>query len=243
MLKQLCVGRGSLAETDAEEDALQKIKQNLAAPHSDVWLSATGQLRRRLRKTRVTCMVKPFQELRRRFTADEVKRLHLEYGAAWAWSHLSDSVEKENWALHGYLAPPIASDGQGQVRGLGKGGAVDGAAPLGDALKRKFDDWKEKKLPEEIFLVAVNVCHSEFYWGDQMSAIFGPTYPIGKQDGFSGSLSGIDGVIVFDNMVLGAERSARVKLYQNGSRHIPECLRFLLRERRSDDLLGFELNG
>ena len=233
------VRRGTLGETDAEEDAVQKVKQNLAAPHSDVWLSATGQLRRRLRKT---CVVKPFQELLR-FTADEVKRLYLEYGAAWAWSHLSDSVEKENWVLHGYLAPPIALDGQGQVRGLGKGGAVDGAAPLADALKRKWDDWKEKKLPKETFLVAVNVCHTEFYWGDQMSAIFGLTYPIGKQDGFSESLSGIDGVIVFDNMVLGAERSARVKMYQNGSRHIPECLRFLLRERRSGDLLGFELNG
>ena len=46
------------------------------------------------------------------------------------------------------------------------------------------------------------------------------------------------GVIVFYMATLGNERSAPVRLYKNGKKNIPECLRFLLEEQRLGDLLG-----
>ena len=218
-----------------ESDAIQKIMRGLNVPHSDVWLSAKGELHRTLGKERV---VRPFRELLKKYTADEVKRFYSGHGLAWAQNHLSDSIEEGDWVLDGYLAPPMASDGRGQVRGPSRGGAVDGSKPVKAALKNKVDEWKKKKLETEIFLIALNACHPEFFWGDEKRAIFGCADPIAMERAFSTSLSPINGIIVFDNMVLGAEGGARVKMYRNDDRRIPECLRFLLQQRHSGELLG-----
>lgn len=231
-------GPSTMGSNVDEEDAIQKIRGGLDVPHSDLWLSATGELRRTLGKE---CVVRRFRELLRTYTADQVKRFYSKHGQAWAQINLSDSIKEGDWVLDGYLAPPIASDGRGQVRGPSRGGAVDGSKPLRVALKNKVDDWKKKELEGEVFLIALNACHPDFFWGDEIKAIFGCADPVAKQGVFSTSLSPINGIIAFDNMVLGAERGARGKMYRNDSRRIPECLRFLLQQRHSGELLGIGL--
>ena len=183
-----------------------------------------------------------FKELLKTYTADDVRRLYSEWGWAIAQNRLSTAIKEGDWVLEGYLAPPIASDGWGQIRGPDRVGVVDGSPPLAKALEKKADDWGKKKLEKEIFLIAVNVCHSEFWWGDEKEAIFGRSTPISEQEAFSEPLSRVSGVIVFGNAVLGAERGSRVKLYENMGKRIPECLRFLLQERSLGELLAAKLS-
>lgn len=231
------IGQGILCSNSNEEDAVRNIKASLVNPHSDLWLSAEGELNRTLSKHRV---LESFQGLLNRYTADEVRKLCPDPGWAHAQRPLSDSIKVGNWRLEGYLAPPIASDGRGQIRGPIRGGPVEGAEPLKTALAKKVADWKEKKLSEEMFVIAVNACHSEFSWGDESDAIFGNQELVSDRSVFADNLAEVNGVIVFYNAVLGAERGARVKLYRNGNMSIPECLQCLVSERALGGLLGFK---
>ena len=229
--------RGALRSNANEEDAVRKIRENLHTPHSDIWLSAEGELSKTLSRSRV---IEPFWELLKKYTADEVRQRLLVYGLAHAEQHLSISIEEGNWRLEGFLAPPIASNGQGQVFGPSRSGTADGAEPLQRALAKKVDDWKEKRLVNEAFVIAVSACHSEFFWGDERSAIFGNRDLASDENTSFTSWSKVNGVIVFDHAVLGAERGSRVKLYRNGSMPIPDCLEFLVCEKALGELLGLD---
>ena len=99
-------------------------------------------------------------------------------------------------------------------------------------------NWKEGKIKDHIFLIAINVCHLDSLSDDPEQAIFDPGRPSSEEGKFREDLSCVDGVIVFYNATLGNERSAPVRLYKNGDRAIPECLEFLLQEPRLGDLLG-----
>lgn len=234
------IGQGILCANPNEEDAVCKIKASLVNPHSDLWLAAEGELKKTLSTQRV---LEPFQELLNSYTADEVRKLwKLCPDPSWAHAQrqLSVSIEDGNWRLDGYLAKPIAPDGKGHVRGPIRGGTVEGAKPLEKAFAKKVDDWKEKELREEMFVIAVNACHSEFSWGDETDAIFGNRELVSDRSVFADKLAKVNGVIVFDNAVLGAERGARVKLYRNGNMSIPECLQCLVSETALGNLLGFE---
>ena len=231
------IGQGILSSNANEEDAVRKIKASLVDPHSDLWLSAEGELTITLSKHRV---LKPFRGLLDRYTADEVRKLCPNPGWAHEQRLSSEPIVEGNWRLKGYLAPPIASDGKGRVRGPIRGGLAEGAGPLKTAIEKKVDDWKEKELREEMFVIAVNACHSEFSWGDESDAIFGNRELVSDRRVFADMLAEVNGVIVFDNAVLGAERGARVKLYRNGNMSIPKCLQCFVSERALGDLLGFE---
>ena len=71
------------------------------------------------------------------------------------------------------LSPPAAEHGRCHVRGPARGGAVDGAMPLQKALGKKAEDWKNKGLEQESFIVAINACHSDYSWGAESRAIYG----------------------------------------------------------------------
>ena len=228
------IEQGILRSNSNEQDAVQKIKDNLISPHSDIWLDADGELRSTLGTKRI---VKPFKDLLDKHPAEEVRRIYAMYGIAGAQRHLSTNITEGDWVLKGWLEPPIASHGRGQIHGPGRGGVVDGVTPLGKALSRKAEDWKKKQLENEIFLIAVNTCHSEFFWGDEKKAIFGHD-DIEKHEAFPKLSSSVNSIIVVGNAVLGAERNAPVRMYQNGNKCIPECLQFLLQERRLGVLLG-----
>ena len=230
------IGQGNMLSNANEEDVVRKIKTRLLNPHSDVWLSAEGELNTTLPKQRV---VGPFQDLLNKYTADEVRRLCPDRGWEHVQRQLAVSIEEGSWRLKGYLAPPIASDRKGRVHGPCRGGTIDVAEPLARALAKKADHWKAKGLEEAVFLIALNVCHPEFWWGDETGVIFGNRNCASDNSSFSNSLSVVNGVVVFDHAVLGAERGSRVKLYQNSNMPIPECLRFLVSEKVFGDLLGF----
>ena len=231
-------GQGNLRSSTNEEDAVRKIRENIRELHSDIWLSAEGELNTALSKERVCA---PFQGLLNQYTPDDVRTLCTEPRLTQPQQRgeLSASIAEGNWRLYGHLAPPIASNSQGQVHGPARGGAVDsGKEPLKKALRNKAHDWKEKKLEEEIFVIMLNACHSEFFWEDEREAIFGNRDLPSDQAAFVDTLREVNGVVVFDHAVLGSERGTRVKLYRNGSMPIPECLEFLVCERHLGDLLG-----
>ena len=92
------IGQGILRSNSNEQDAVQKIKDNLNLPHSDIWLNADGELRTTLGKKRV---VKPFKDLVDKFSAEEVRNIYATYGMIGAQRYLSADITEGNWVLKG----------------------------------------------------------------------------------------------------------------------------------------------
>ena len=229
------IGQGLLHSNENEHDAVKKLRKYLRKPlHSNLWLSAKGELKRSLGKE----VVKPFQNLLDKHSPEEVRNIHRQYGRQLGSWLLSTEYREGDWVLEGRLKPAFASSGAGQVWGPARGGCVDGIEPIVTALKKKVKSWKEGKMKDHVFLIAINVCHPDFFSDDPEQAIFGPRRSGDEKGNFESYLSCVDGVIVFYKATLGNECSAPVRLYQNGKRNIPECLQFLLQEQRLGDLLG-----
>lgn len=226
-------GQGYFSASPNEDDAVEKIRRNIRSPHSDIFLYAQGSLRTTLGTNRV---VRPFKTLLDQYTADEVVELNARLGTANA---PSISIAEGNWSLTGSLRPQMAPHRGGLIIGPSRSGMADGWTYILNSLSRKADKWKNVDLRGWPFLIAVNVCHSEFDWyePDIRRALFSDREPV---TGFHDELSFLSGVIVFENVVLGNEIGARVKLYQNGESKVPECLTFLLEEQRLGSLLGIE---
>ena len=240
------LGQGVLSSNENEEDAVHKLRQGLKDLHSDLWLRAEGHLRRTLGKKR---LVQPFQNLLRAHTPDEVRDLHSRLGRFEAETYLSETIREGQWELAGRLDPPRATNGQGHVWGPARGGAVSAEAPLKRALAKKAQDWRRAPLKEQCFLVAVNICNPDFAWNlDEIRAIHAPDAPIHagsdtRKSLFAQYLSRVAGVLIVDKATLGQEGAARVRLYQNPQRRLPNCLQSLLAEQRLGDLLGFVANA
>ena len=236
------LGQGVLSSNENEEDAVRKLREGLTDLHSDLWLRADGDLRRTLGKKR---LVQPFQNLLRAHTPDEVRELHSRLGRFEAEAYLSETIREGQWELTGRLDPPRATSGQSQVWGPARGGAVSAEAPLKRALAKKAQDWRRAHLKTQCFLVAVNICNPDFAWNlDEIRAIHAPDAPIhagsdARKSLFAPYLSRVAGVLIVDKATLGRERAARVRLYQNPQRRLPDCLRFLLAEQRLGNLIGF----
>ena len=220
---------GVLWGTAAEQDAVDKIRAAFTGAHSHVHLATEGQLRKTLGKQR---LLKPIYHLLESFSAQEVQSLHI-YGR-----RPQVTISDGKWQMRVSLSPHVAKHGRCHVWGPTRAGAVDGATPLQKALEKKADHWKDKALEQESFIVAINACHSDYSWGAERRAIFGRQDVEGSAPEFRKSLDRVAGVIVFGNATLGAERSAPVKLYENRSRRVPECLQFLRQERPLGELLG-----
>ena len=229
------VGKGILHSNSNEQDAVQKIRAKMNSPHSDIWLDAEGELRTTLGTEHV---VKPFRDLLDRYTADEVRKIYSMCGQARAVRMLSTEIREGNWVLKGRLEPIGTSHASGKIHGPTRGGAVDVSVQLTKALSDKVKDWKKKQLDNEIFLIAVNICHSDFFWGDEKEAIFGYRKSFEKHQEFTKTLSRANGIITVGNAVLGGERNSPVRVYQNGNKCIPDCLKFLIQEKKLEDLLG-----
>lgn len=235
------LGQGVLSSNANEEDAVQKIRAGLTDLHSDLWLQAEGELHRTLSKRR---LLLPFQNLLKTHTPDDVRVLHSRLGTYEAGCHLSVTIQEGDWKLTGRLDPPRASNGQGQVWGPVRSGAVSAEAPLALALAKKAKDWRRMNLKDECFLIAVNVCNPDFGWNlDELRAIHASDPPqslSAPSPRFAPYLSRVAGVLVLDNATLGMERQARVRLHANPHRHIPECLQPLLQEQILGDALNFD---
>ena len=230
------IGQGIFHSNSNEEDVVQKIKDNLISPHSDIWLDADGELNATLGKKRV---VQPFNDLLDKNPAEEVRRIHARYGLLGAYPQLSTEITEGDWVLKGFLVPPRTSHCKGKILGVSRGGPVDGVTPLKMALLKKEKDWKEKQLKKEIFLIAVNYCHSEFFQGDEKQAMYGHN-DIKEHEEFSELSSYVNGIMVFSHER--PRKNSPVRIYQNGNKCIPECLQFLLQERKLGGLLGIGLS-
>ena len=251
-------GQGNLRENANERDAVEKIKQGIPNPHSDIWLEAGGTLHRPLKKERV---VTPFRELLERHPAEEISR-NWPTWKAWVdvWGSqpwlvpYAEIKKKESeeerkkgqkweWVLRGYLGPPMASSGVGQIRDPGRGG---GSVLLRESLSKKAEKWRKAvergfDFEGRPFLIAVNGYHREFFWDDIRRALFANPNNELQSGAFCWSLRNVDGVIVFDQAAPRNEQTARVQLFRNGNARVPECLHFLLEESKLGRLLGIEV--
>ncbi len=227
------IGQGALHSNENEQDAVEKLRKHLKRLHSDLILSAKGELKRSLSKE----VVKPFQDLLDRYTPEEVHDVYKVHGLR-GELQLSTEFREGDWVLKGRLRPAFATSSTGKVLGPARTEYIDGVEPITTALKKKAKNWKEGRIKDHIFLIAINVCHLDSLSDDPEQAIFDPGRPSSEEGKFREDLSCVDGVIVFYNATLGNERNAPVRLYKNGDRNIPECLEFLLQEQRLGDLLG-----
>ena len=225
------ISRGTLYSNTNEKDAIRRIKESVAKPHSDVFLHAEGNL---IKTLSMKGFISKIENLLKKYPASRVKELESDSGNF----HPEISISEGDWRLTAYLAPPIDSSGKGQVFDLSRGGAFDGSMPLRRALSKKYEDWKKKKLNHDVFLVALNICHADYIQGDEKEAIYGRDDAVVGRDAFVKRLSNISGVIAFNRATLGNECSARVKLYRNSNRSVPKCLEFLKRETSLGKLLG-----
>lgn len=229
------LGQGVLHSNENEHDAIEKLRRHLKKPlHSNLWLETEGELKKSLGKE----FVKQFQDLLDMHTPEEVWNIHRQYGPQLGAWLLSTEFSEGDWGAKGWLSPAVSSSGAGQVWGTARGGCVNGIEPIITALKKKVKNWKEGKIKDRIFLIAINVCHSDAFSDDPEQAIFGRARSPESDENFLEYLSCVNGVLVFYQATLGNERSASVWLYQNGKKNIPECLQFLLQEQRLGDLLG-----
>ena len=236
--------KGELSSSANEQDAVDKIREGLTELHSDLWLRAEGELRTTLGKRR---LLRPFQNLLKTHTPDEVRTLHSRLGTHDAEHHLSETIEEGDWKLTGRLDPPRAANGQGQVWGPVRVGTVSAQDPFALALKKKAQDWQRLNLKDERFLIAINVCNSDFGWAlDELRAIYEPD-PLHGTHGtqaetrtFKPYLSRVAGILVFGGATLGMERIAPVQIHQSSQMRLPNCLQFLLAKQKLGHLLGFD---
>ena len=228
---QFGFGKGALAVHSNEYDVVMKIRKRFPNPHSHILLNAQGELNETLGADFVT---KPFRKLLDRYTADEVKKIDSNPRFR---DILREQICVGGWELTGSLMPKHSPSQKGHVTGPARAAIVDGSTPLRRALSKKARKWQDEDFNRVPFFVAANACHSEFSWdeGDIRRALFDDP---DSGDQFDESLSSLSGVVVFENVVLGNELSARVKLYRNGIATVPKCLRSLLEERKLRDLLG-----
>ena len=155
----------------------------------------------------------------------------------------AEKYDAGDWVLKGHLEPLRHPSGIGCVIGPSRGGACDAWTSLRTKLKEKAD--QARQFEGRPCLVAVNACHSEFFWDtddtmDIRRALFAKRGDEGQTGEFCPDLHRISGVVVFYHAVLGNEFGAKVRLFRNGDKEIPECLVFLSNEQRLGKLLGLE---
>lgn len=227
------LGKSDLDESRNEQDVVEKVREAFPNPLVNIHLDRKkGTLRKTLGAHQV---VQPIRELLEAHTVAEIEEAYRLYGFAGC---PSTQINEGDWRLEVQLTPLISS--KGYVRGLERGGGIDGERHLVKSLRCKAKRWKDAEFRGMPFLVAVNAASSEFSWDDIPQTLFDrdPDGDIKNIGTFRESLTCLNGVIVFDNAVLGNEIGARVQLFRNGGAPIPTCLQFLLDERRMGDLLG-----
>ena len=228
-----------------EHQAVEKLRKELSREnllHSDLCLKTDGDLK--------FCVgndfIKLFSDLLSRFTPEEVREfyphLRIWWGESYSFGFGSRrpvaKFEKNNWIVKGWLEPPAASNGIGQVVGPFRDTESDLSEQLRRSLKRKAKHWKKLNTGDAIFLIAINACDLGCPEYDIRKALFGYSEPIEGTEMFSDYLSDVNGVILFKNATLGREFSAPVRLYRNGEKIIPKCFNSLLQERPLEKLHG-----
>ena len=228
-------GAGSLQPTKNEEDASEKLRSALQQAnvdmHSNLWLQSEGELNETVSKRMIS---KPFIDLLKRTTATSVL------------SNRRQPAHREvfrcgDWTLEGVLEPKNRKNAVGQVWGPARAALGDATEPIRNSLIEKTQDWKSRGPSGEIIVVAISICHSQYFWddGDETRAILKNPMRRGQTDPWLDELKAIQGILFTNNISLGNEESTRIKLLSNPDRDLPQSLARLTKEHRLAELTGF----
>ena len=119
----------------------------------------------------------------------------------------------------------------------------DASDAIRTSLVKKATEWRRKGPGgDEILVIALSVCHSQYSWndGDEIRAIArgprneAPTAP------WRDELRDVTGVLFVGNVSLGRELQTKARLIQNPDRILPESLLFLTTEQKLAELTGFQ---
>ena len=225
--------RASANESDAVEKIRSAVHEEEVHMHSHLWLRAEGNLARTLSKRRIS---KPFIDLLGRTSAEEVEQSHHSGFPLEAVFNCGD------WSLQGVLHPQPFRGAVGQVWGPIRSAVGDASDAISTSLVKKATELRRKGPGgEEIFVIALSVCHSQYFWdrGDEIRAIArdgrneAPTAP------WRDELCDVAGVLFLGNVSLGNELRTKARLVQNPDRSLPESLAFLTTEHNLAELTGF----
>ena len=242
-------GAGGLRITTNEIDAVEKIraafKDEEVEIHSDLWLEAEGALNQTLSRKGVS---RPFIDIMRRTTAAEVQRscgsdfFHHEHG-----SQHREVFEFGAWRLEGVLHPKPHEDATGHVWGPARSAVGDATKAIRASLDEKASPWRKMAPPDGILVVAMSVCHTQYFWkhgdewddGDEMRAIAEDWTSSGLAAPWREELKTINGILFVGDVSLGNEQATRARLRPNPERCPPKSLASLTREHGLAKLTGF----
>ena len=233
---------GDLRATRNEEDAVEKIRAAFEDVrvdlHSHLWLHAEGDLNQTLSKKKVA---KPFIDLLRRTTAAEVQE---SYGSN-PYDHQYRTEYKEefkcdDWTLQGILEPKLHEEVVGHVWGPARSAVGDASEAIRTSLAEKARHWRKMGPPDGILVVAISICHSQFFWndGDESRAIMEGSTRGNPTASWRDELKAINGILLVGNISLGNEQVTRARLVPNPERCLPESLAPLMTENGLAALTG-----
>ena len=236
-------GAGELRGTRNEEEAVEKIRAAFEDAsvdlHSDLWMEAEGDLNQSLSKTR---LARPFIDLLKRTTAEEVRASFMSNPHGyWHRREYGAEVKFDGWTLQGVLEPKLRDDSVGQVWGAARSAMGDASEAIRLSLAEKAGKWRRMGPSDGILVVAISICHSQFFWndGDESRAIRESSTNGNLTTVWRNELKAINGILFVENVSLGNEQTSRARLVPNPKRCLPESLAPLMTEGRLAMLTGY----
>ena len=240
-------GQGILAPTRDEHDAIRRIKQGITDNqkgqklHSSISLKTEGKLTKNLSNQYKNSIVKQITEFLNDYTPDQI----YQYCRQGWLPHTRPfkPYEESDWTIEACLEPPTNPSEGGKIYNPSRTAATNGLHHLSASLEKKARHWNNFDFTDHPFLIAINICDSDFFWNtDIRKALFDETSCDKQNTNFRKELRRINGIIVFEHAVLGNEFTARVQLFKNGNVDIPECFHPLFKEQKLGNLLGIQDN-
>ena len=235
---------GDLRATRNDEDAVEKIRAAFEYEkvniHSHLWLQAEGALSDTISANKIT---RAFADLMRRTTAAEVHRSHeSDPHHHQHRTQYREQFEYGDWRLEGFLEPKLHKDAAGHVWGPARSAVGDATESIRTSLADKARPWRKMGPPDGIFVVAMSICHGQYFWndGDETRAIAEDSTSGNRTAPWLHELMAINGILFVGNVSLGNEQATRVRLVPNPERGLPESLAPLTKEDRLANLTGFQ---
>ena len=159
---------GDLRATRNDEDAVEKIRAAFEYEkvniHSHLWLQAEGALSDTISANKIT---RAFADLMRRTTAAEVHRSHeSDPHHHQHRTQYREQFEYGDWRLEGFLEPKLHKDAAGHVWGPARSAVGDATESIRTSLADKARPWRKMGPPDGIFVVAMSICHGQYFWND-----------------------------------------------------------------------------
>ncbi len=232
---------GDLRGTKNESGAVEKIRSAFESAgvglHSDLWLQAEGDLNQTVSKKEVA---KPFIDLLKRTTAAEVREAAESNPRGHQYrAEYTEEFKCGDWTLRGILQPKLREDAAGHVWGPVRSAAGDASEAIRTSLAAKARHWRRMGPPHGILVVAISICHSQFFWGDGDETRAITRCPARPATCWRDELKAINGILLVGDISLGNEQATRARLVRNPERYLPDSLAPLMTEDRLATLTAF----